>query len=197
MRVKSTQSNNPSLEMTTPLEALAFLSRQDPTPEYFSRFHHEVNTETNERGAAILLAANTELCLRFSIKRHLITAEDAERLLFRSGGPLRSFEAKIRIGFAMGLYGAETSNNLNCIRSIRNAFAHAVIPIGFETAEVTAAVELMVMPEILTPRAIDPNTGKSRGILPDFPSVRQRFQKISEAVAHNLFVLNKERMPLP
>jgi len=181
----------------TALESLAYLARQDPTPEYFSRFHQEVNAETNERGAAILLAANTELCLRFSIKRHLVTAEDAERLLFRSNGPLRSFEAKTRIGFAMGLYGDETANNLNCIRVIRNAFAHAVIPIGFETAEVIAAVALMTMPDILPPSAVDPETLKPRGTLPQSPTTRQRYQKICEAVAHNLFVLNRERMPLP
>ncbi len=181
----------------TALESLAYLSRQDPTPEYFVRFHQEVNAETNERGAAVLLAANTELCLRFAIKRHLVTVEDAERLLFRSNGPLRGFEAKTRIGLAMGLYGTETANNLNYIRVIRNAFAHAVIPIGFETAEVVAVVRLMTMPDILPPRAIDPASLKPRGILPEFPTTRQRYQKICEAVSHNLFVLNRERMPLP
>lgn len=189
--------------MTKPLDALATLSRQDPTPEYFSRFHEEVNSEKNERGAAILLAANAELCLRFCIRRHLTTTEEADRMLFRSNGPLWSFEAKIRIGFSMGLYGAETKTNLDCIKAIRNAFAHAVIPISFDTPEVMAACDLMVMPEILPPRAVD-LTGQPRGILPELPTTRQRFQKICEAVAHNLFVLPDRRgssriawMPLP
>jgi hypothetical protein len=182
--------------MTAPLEALAHLSRQDPTPEYFSRFYDEVNAERNERGAAILLSANAELCLRFSIKRHLITAEDAERVLFHSSGPLRSFEAKIRVGYTMGLYGPETRQNLDCIKAIRNAFAHAVIPIGFDVPEVRAVCGLMTMPEILPPRAFD-RTGKPRGLLGKIPTTRERFQKICEAVSHNLFVLNRERMPLP
>jgi hypothetical protein len=154
-------------------------SRQDPTPEYFVRFFAEVNDEKNERGAVILLGANAELCLRYAIKRHLITADDVDWMLFY--GPLRGFEAKIRIGFTMGLYGLETKHNLDCIRAIRNAFAHAVIPISFETPEVRAAVELMTMPEILPPRAVD-KTGKPRGILPEFPATRKRFQNICEAV---------------
>jgi hypothetical protein len=103
----------------------------------------------------------------------------------------------------MGLYGPETKQNLDCIKGFRNAFAHAVIPISFETPEVGAAVKLMTMPEIPPPRAVD-ETGKPRGILPEFPTTRQRFQKICEAVTHNLFVLPGKRgssriawIPLP
>ena len=40
--------------MTTALQALAHLSRQDPTSEYFNAFHREINAEKNDRGAAIL-----------------------------------------------------------------------------------------------------------------------------------------------
>jgi hypothetical protein len=180
--------------MTTPLEALAHLSRQDPTPQYFSAFFIEVNAEKNDRGAAILLAANAELCLRYAIKRHLVTIDEAERTLFHSSGPLRSFEAKIRIGFTMGLFGEQTKQNLDCIKAIRNAFAHAIIPMSFETAEVKAVCELMTAPEILPPRTVD-ETGKARGILPDFPTPRQRFQKICEAVSHNLFIVALKRLP--
>jgi hypothetical protein len=187
--------------MTPPLEALAKFSRQDPTPEYFVRFFAEVNDEKNERGAVILLGANAELCLRYAIKRHLVTADDADWMLFY--GPLRGFEAKIRIGFTMGLYGPQTKHNLDCIKAIRNAFAHAVIPISFETPEVHAAVGIMTMPEILPPKAMD-ETGKVRGVLGQFPTTRKRFQKICEAVTHNLFVLPDKRgssriawMPLP
>lgn len=57
--------------MTTALEALARLSRQEPTPEYFIAFQEEINAEKNDRGAAILLACNVEICLRFAIDRNL------------------------------------------------------------------------------------------------------------------------------
>jgi hypothetical protein len=182
--------------MTSPLEALEYLSRQDPTHEYFSRFQAEVNAERNERGAAILLAANTELCLRYSIQRHLITVEDGERMLFSPRGELRTFGAKIQFAFLKGLYETTTKQNLDCIRGIRNAFAHAVIPISFETSQVKTVCDIMTMPEILAPRAID-QSGTPRGTLSESPTARERFQKICEAVAHNLFVLDRMRMPLP
>jgi hypothetical protein len=57
--------------MTTPLQALAQLSHKDPTPEYFARFHAEISAENNHRGAVILLASNTEIFLRYAIRRHL------------------------------------------------------------------------------------------------------------------------------
>jgi hypothetical protein len=177
--------------MTTPLQALAQLSHKDPTPEYFARFHAEISAENNHRGAVILLASNTEICLRYAIRRHLAKTDytETEQLLYRTGGPLRSFEAKIRVGYTMGIYGAQTKNNLDCIKGLRNAFAHAVIPIDFDTPEVNAVCEQMTMPEILAPRAIEAATGLPTGRLPDLVMPRQRFQKICEAVAHNLFVV--------
>jgi hypothetical protein len=54
----------------------------------------------------------------------------------------------------MGLFGDQMKHNLECIRGIRNAFAHAVIPITFETSELKAVCDTMMMPEICFPRAI-------------------------------------------
>jgi len=169
-------------------DALSQLTRQDPTPEHFSEFMGQVNAEKNDRGAAILLACNAEIALRYAIRRQLTTTEDAEAILFRFGGPLRSFEAKIRVGYAMGLYREQTKNNLDCIRSVRNAFAHSVIPIRFDTLQVKAVCDLMTMPEIMPPRAVDPPTGLPQPI-PGSTTTRQRFQRICEAVSHNIFLL--------
>jgi hypothetical protein len=99
--------------MTTALEALARLSRQKPTPEYFIAFQEEINAEKNDRGAAILLACNVEICLRFAIDRNLTLGIDAYKDLFHTGGPLRSFEAKIRVGYNMGLFRDQTKHNLS------------------------------------------------------------------------------------
>ena len=84
--------------MTTPLEALARLSREEQTVQDFLDFQAEINSERNDRGAAILLACNVESCLRIAIERNLTNEGDVYRLLFHSGAPLRSFEAKIRAG---------------------------------------------------------------------------------------------------
>jgi DNA-binding MltR family transcriptional regulator len=46
--------------------------------------------------------------------------------LFRDGGPLGSFATRIKIGFAIRLYGKETYSDLKLINKIRNDFAHNV-----------------------------------------------------------------------
>jgi len=160
-----------------PLEALANLSRQEPTPEYLQAFHEEVNAERFDRGAAILLACNVEICLRYAIERNLTVNGDPYKILFRTGAPLNSFEAKIRVGYAMGIFLDQTKNNLSCIKVIRNAFAHSMIPLRFDTPEVDAACDEMQMPEISFPRAITAGTTESVGALPPNPTLRQKFQK--------------------
>ncbi|WP_315792365.1 MltR family transcriptional regulator [Bradyrhizobium sp. SZCCHNRI1002] len=40
-------------------------------------------------------------------------------------GPLRSFSAKITMGFALGLYNEKVEHDLNVVRIVRNAFAHS------------------------------------------------------------------------
>jgi len=189
--------------MKAALQALSSLAYQDPTPAYFAAFHEEIKREKNDRGAAILLSCHVEVCLRYAIRRGMkVKAQkikDTEKLLFKSGGPLHSFEGKLRVGFALGVFGDETKYNLDCIKGIRNAFAHAVTPITFETPQVSTVCKFMKMPEILPPCAIDPATLKPRGILGEFPGVREIFQKICEATSHNLFLVsvNERYGPLP
>jgi hypothetical protein len=88
--------------MTTPIEALTHLSRQDPTHDDFLAFQAEIKDETNNRGVAALLAANADIALRVAIDRNLLVREDHFQDLFSPRGILNSFEAKVRIGYHMG-----------------------------------------------------------------------------------------------
>lgn len=47
-------------------------------------------------------------------------------------GPLRSFYAKIWIGYALGIYPSQICDNLQIIRRIRNVFAHSKKLISFD-----------------------------------------------------------------
>ena len=89
----------------------------------------------NDRGAAILLAANLESSLQIAIERKEPTADRTA-----------TFEAKIKKGHALGLFGEETKNNLDLIRWIRNAFAHSLSPVRFSTAEIESACALLKLP---------------------------------------------------
>jgi hypothetical protein len=53
--------------MTTALNALAYLSRQEPTPDYFVAFQQEISAEKNDRGAACWL-----VMLRFAFDLRLV-----------------------------------------------------------------------------------------------------------------------------
>jgi hypothetical protein len=78
----------------------------------------------NDRGAALLLATNVENSLRIVIERKLTIAEKHRTMLFEDEtSPLRDFSAKIRMGYALGLFDEETKKSLDIVRLIRNAFA--------------------------------------------------------------------------
>ena len=163
--------------MKEKLQALGQLSNAEPTFGDFHAFFKEVNEEKNERGAAILLAANVENGLRYAIA-HFLNVAPVNKL-FRSS--LRSFEAKTRIGREIEIFGSQMEINLDCIRAIRNAFAHAVKPISFTTPQVRDVCDVLVMPTILPPMSIVAATGEPAGAMPENPSPRIRFQKVCEA----------------
>jgi hypothetical protein len=94
----------------------------------------------NDRGAALLLAANLENSLQIAIERRLAIAETHRTILFvDEASPLRRFSAKIRMGYALGLFGDGLKSNLDLVRIIRNVFAHAASPVHFSTPEVMGA----------------------------------------------------------
>ena len=101
----------------------------------------------NDRGAALLLATIPETSLRIAIEQKLGLAEEHRPMLFEEeAAPLRDFAAKIRMGYALGLFGEETKKNLDIIRAIRNVFAHAAHPVNFSTVEISNACALLTVP---------------------------------------------------
>jgi hypothetical protein len=101
----------------------------------------------NDRGAALLLATNLENSLRIAIERKLAIAEKHRAMLFEEeASPLRDFSAKIRMGYAMGLFRKEIKTTLDIIRVIRNVFAHAPSPVRFSTVEIRNACALLKVP---------------------------------------------------
>jgi hypothetical protein len=50
------------------------------------------------------------------------------------------------MGYAVGLFGEETKNNVDIIRIMRNVFAHAPSPVKFSTVEIEDACALLKVP---------------------------------------------------
>jgi DNA-binding MltR family transcriptional regulator len=93
----------------------------------------------SDREAAIVAGGLVEDRLGAAIKAHFVPIPDkgdtakavTASTLFEGYGPLATFNAKIDIGFALGIYGTVTRSDLHIVRKIRNDFAHTLEPITF------------------------------------------------------------------
>jgi DNA-binding MltR family transcriptional regulator len=83
--------------------------------------------------AAAFLDVYLESLIRMSLVP--LGAKDTEAL-FGPDRPLGTFSSRIRIAQALGIFGPKTAHDLNIMREIRNAFAHVIRKINFDTPEV-------------------------------------------------------------
>jgi hypothetical protein len=67
--------------------------------------------------------------------------------LFESPGPMSSFSNKILTAEAFGVIRTALADELNSMRTIRNAFAHAKLPITFDDRPVSGEVDKLKMLE--------------------------------------------------
>jgi Mannitol repressor len=89
------------------------------------------------RGCAVVASAMVEDVLDGAILYRCVNLSKDERSrLFDASGPLSTFSSKIAIAYAFGIIGPKTRHDLNLLREIRNAFAHAMRTITFDTQEV-------------------------------------------------------------
>jgi hypothetical protein len=160
----------------TALQALQHLVDEQPTYDTLIEFITETNSEKNDRGAAILLATNVENALHGTIVAMLRAQRTKE--LFGANSALGSFANKIQMAYAMDIFGDETKHNLDIVRTVRNAFAHAKIPIKFDTMQVKEACSHLVIPKPIQPHAVRPPLGHLEG--------RKLFQEVCNTTAHNL-----------
>ena len=92
------------------------------------------------------------------------------------------------MGQAIGLYGQQTRRNLDIIRAIRNAFAHAKRPISFGDDELIALVSFLVVHEKRTfGTETRPHKPRHRGIV---HPARMRFRDVCEITSGNLLYQN-------
>jgi hypothetical protein len=66
--------------------------------------------------------------------------------LFRDGGALGSFGIKVKIGFAIRLYGEDALHDLKILNTIRNDFAHRLSITDFENPSVKSRSNSLKLP---------------------------------------------------
>jgi hypothetical protein len=108
------------------------LSKQALKPEQKEQFAKELIGES-DRAAALVACAELEIYLTHLLMfKFPIPAKERDELFFGRNAPISDLATKIAIAYGLGLIYADERDDLNCIRRIRNAFAHAVISLTFE-----------------------------------------------------------------
>ena len=115
---------------------------RDPPDELQPLFDMITHPEHPDASVAMLGCAILDHVLAEAIARELrgnVVRED----LFGDRGPLGDFYGKIVLAEAMGVILPATARDLHHLRHIRNAFAHAVTPMGFDLPEVVSEIEAL------------------------------------------------------
>lgn len=160
------------------------LSYREASRDDIEEFRRQINHETNDRGACILMATNVELALSSAIFRVLEWDEETRDRLTSDEGPIATFSQKVHLGRALRIYGPDTYHNLDYIRLIRNAFAHSHVPISFETDEVRNAVALLKQIKPLPPVALP---AQHEPVAPEI-TPREAFRRVCDTTGHNLLI---------
>lgn len=103
--------------------------------KYFSGFLKEFQEET-DRGAALVGAALIDDRLERLLNAHFIECKEADELLKGGNAPLGAFSARIKIAYSLGLITELEHKECECIRRVRNEFAHKVHGLTFKDNKV-------------------------------------------------------------
>lgn len=85
----------------------------------------------SDRGAVLLSVSFLEKEIDNLLRRHFVKNEKIQSNLFSGYGALATFSSKIDLSYVLGLISKQTLDDLNCIRKIRNEFAHSHFSIDF------------------------------------------------------------------
>lgn len=135
--------------------AITELIRREPTSEEFSAVVRLMDDPSAYRACAIVLPSLIHQEIAKVVLTKLTLSEShmgifdesplnhphreaVVEALFDRDGPLNSLSSTIVLAYAMRLIDQVTYDNANTIRRIRNVFAHAVVPVTFDTPEIIA-----------------------------------------------------------
>ena len=99
------------------------LTESHPHLADFLPFLEDLNKET-ARGAVLIAAAYLDGQLREVVASFLLKGGPSKKLLEGFNAPLGTFSARATAAEALGLISDEEFNDLECIRKVRNEFAH-------------------------------------------------------------------------
>ena len=164
------------------IDNLKAVSVKPAKPDHHENYQKQLYAETNDRGAALLVALSVETALENALMR--IMEGNRGKEMFSGDQSISTFNSKIWLGYCLNLYGDRTNSYLRLIKHIRNAFAHAQIPIDFYTPEIVAVCKLL--PIIDGSDYSQEQLELSKGFAP----ARWHFQVVCADLAWNLLTKN-------
>ena len=179
------------------IETLRKLTRTYPDTSEMYAMIRLLTKPGAERALAItvsaLLERALEACIISALKWPTAEKEANKEVkgLFYGEGPLSSFSAKIKIGYALGLYGKVVRDDLDTIREVRNAFAHSTAHIDFRTAAVAVVCSRLRLFESIMP---DETTSQSQTPAARFAVISQALTGLFLQAAHEPEL--REKLPL-
>jgi len=117
--------------------SLRKLAGHYPDIQEFMELMIHIVQEENDRAAVLASVSLLDGALKALLLTKLkIPNNENENYLFGPNTPLRPLSAKIKLGYALNLYGPLTLADLEAIREVRNCFAHSMLRVDFKTQEV-------------------------------------------------------------
>ena len=130
-------------------DALRRLSRRIPTSPEVEAIIANLRRDT-DIAVAIVGSALVESALeRLLISKFATKRKELLGRLFQNEGPMSNFHGKILVAQAFGVITSPLADEMHKIRAIRNAFAHAKVPISFENEVVLREVTELKFASIL------------------------------------------------
>ena len=129
----------------SPISALKKLARQRPgLADVLAKRDYLPKVE--DRVAAIIETTSVEDSLEDAILHKMVKLNNTEYSdLFVGDAPLGNYGTKIKLGYALGIFGRQTRRDLDTIRWIRNTFAHSGKLLSFDTKEVADSCDLLTV----------------------------------------------------
>ncbi len=126
-------------------DALRKLSRKFPTPPEIEAIMESLRNETDLAiaiTATSIIEASLERLLvsRFSRRNRELIGQ-----IFLNRGPLSDLHSKLLIAEATGIITPNMAQELHSLKAIRNAFAHAKVPLSFDHELVAREVKSLRM----------------------------------------------------
>jgi hypothetical protein len=158
----------PPPSRATLLKSIRDLSRLLPDEQ--ERINHILQLSVHpDHTAAIAAVACLEGALKTAIKLHLrpdLSPDDDKRLFeYSSNGMLSTLDSRIKMSYALGMLQSDERDDLDAIRSIRNAFAHSGSIIDFSTGDMPKLVSsLYIFNRSFVPDSIKSSVTKAKFI---------------------------------